>query len=53
MKYFNETYRGEYLPIKDTAVYEAYGPTDDDYKKFEEQLNKLVEEKRKKEEIAA
>lgn len=53
MKYFNETYKGEYLPIKDTAVYEAYGATDDDYEEFEEQLNKLVEEKRKKGEKAA
>ncbi len=53
MKYFNETYRGEYLPIKDTAVYEAYGAPDDVYKKFEEQLNTLVEEKRKNEGKAA
>jgi hypothetical protein len=53
MKYFNETYRGEYLPIKDTAAYEAYGATDDDYEEFKEQLNKLVEEKREKGEKAA
>ena len=53
MKYFNETYRGEYLLIKDTAVYEAYGASDDDYEEFEEQLNTLVEEKRKNEGKAA
>ena len=54
MKYFNDTYRGEYLQIGNNAVYNAFNSWDEsEYKEFEEQLNKLVEEKRRKEEIAA
>ena len=54
MKYFNETYKGEYLLIRDTTVYEAFNSWEgNEYPKFVEQLNKLVEEKMKIEGVAA
>lgn len=50
MKYFNKNYKGEYLPLGDTAVYEQFGNwKDKEYKEFEEKLNSLVEEKKKTE----
>ena len=54
MKYFNDKYKGEYLPIGDNAVYEAFNSWEgDEYPKFVEQLDKLVEEKMKIEGVAA
>lgn len=54
MKYFNDKYKGEYLPIGDNAVYEAFNSWEgDDYPKFVKQLDKLVEEKMKIEGVAA
>lgn len=46
MKYFKETYKGQYLPIGDTAVYNAFnGWREKEYKEFEGKMSRVVEEK--------
>lgn len=54
MKYFNDTYKGQFLPIKDGAIYEAFNSwTEKEYREFEEQINNLVKAKEEKEAIVA